>query len=183
VEIVVLVVAIVIGAVLLGFNRLVRLRNRVEAAWADLDVQLTRRRDLIPNLVSTVQGYAEHERGLFTHVAQARADAARVADTRARADAEAAIDDRLGRLLVVAEAYPELEADARFRELSDELIATENKIAFSRQLYNDTVDAYRTAIESFPGLLYARPLGFAPRAFFVASGSERLPGAVRLGGE
>lgn len=180
--VVVIVVALVIGAAMLGFNQLVKLRNRVEAAWADLDVQLTRRRDLIPSLVETVQGYAAHERNVIQEIANARTTAAGAAGRRTRANAEAVIDERLGQLLLLAEAYPDLKADDRFLELSDELVATENKIAFSRQLYNDTVDAYRTATESFPGVLYAGPLGFHPPDFFVASDTERLPGTIRLKG-
>jgi LemA protein len=172
----VLAVALAVG---LGYNRLVRLRNRAESAYADIDVQLRRRYDLIPNLVATVQAYATHERTLLEEVTAARADAI-AAEGRTR---QAAQEDRITagvrRLLAVAEAYPELRADERFRDLHDELVATENKIAFSRQLYNDTVQRYRDATQSFPLLLLAGPLGFHPPEFFAARGAERA--AVQSG--
>ena len=164
------------------FNRLIKLRNRVEAAWADLDVQLTRRRRLIPNLVAVVRGYAEHERRLLEDVVAARAGAdvaaARAAGDAASdrggvADAEDALGKRAGQMLLLAESYPDLKADERFRDLSDELVATENKIAFSRQLYNDTVDAYATATQSVPGVLLAKPLGFQAPDFFAAEPATR----------
>ena len=182
-------VELVVGAALLAvlalvllllFNRLVKLRNRVEAAWADLDVQLTRRRDLLPNLVTVVQAYAAHESRLFEAVTAARHRVHEARGARGRAVAETTLAEHVEQLLIVAEAYPDLKADRRFRELSDELTATENKIAFSRQLYNDTVDAYRTAAQSFPGVLIAGPLGFTPPDFFAAHPDERDPDNVRI---
>lgn len=180
--------ALVLVVPLFVYNRLVKLRNRVEAAWSDLDVQLVRRAELVPNLVQVVKGYAAHERSTIEAVAAARrhlAEQAAAAVGRGRqgtvgqsprgAADRAAVEDELGRrvdrLVAVAEDYPELRADERFRQLSDELTATENKIAFSRQLYNDTVNAYRTATEAFPGVLVAGPLGFEPPDFFMPRGS------------
>lgn len=170
-------IAIVVLAVLLLYNGLVRRRNRVEAAWADLDVQLSRRWSLLPNLITTVAAYASHERAVAVDAAALRSVARRENDVRARADAEAAIDGALDRLVAVAEAYPQLRADERFAALIDELVATENKVAFSRQLYNDTVQRYRTALESFPGVLLA-PLLSAPPDFFTAGPDERPAGSV-----
>ena len=171
-------VVVVAFAVWWGYNRLVTLRNRVEAAWADLDVHLERRRALIPNLVAVVEGYAEHERDVLESVTAARATGDQAADTRSQSDAEAAVDDSLGRVVALAEAYPDLKADARFRELHTELVATENKIAFSRQLYNDTVTALRNRLQSFPGNLYARRLGFELPELFAADVGAR--GAARV---
>lgn len=159
--------------VLLGYNRLVRLRNRTEAAWADLDVQLVRRRSLIPDLVTTVGAYADHERQLFEAVTSARLEADRPHGRGEQAAAEARLDASLRPLLAVAEAYPDLRADARFQALHDELVATENKIAFSRQLYNDTVTAFRNAVESFPGTIYAGVAGFEPPERFALREDQR----------
>ena len=167
------VAAVIALTPLVVFNRLVKLRNRVEAAWADLDVQLTRRSDLVPNLVTVVKAYAAHERDVLQAAAAARERVQRAHTGHGRAAAEFALSEEVSRVLLVAEAYPELKADERFRELSDELVATENKVAFSRQLYNDTVDAYRTAAQSFPGSLIARPLGFELPEFFAAEPAAR----------
>ena len=170
-------------AALLTFNRLVKLRNRVTSAWADLDVQLTRRRDLVPNLVAVVKAFAAHEQRLFDAVTAARDSANSAQNAGRRATAEEALGKGSSGGLAVAEAYPQLRADKRFRELSDELIATENKIAFSRQLYNDTVDAYRTAAQSFPGMFVAGPFGFAVPDFFAAEPATRADGTIWLAGD
>lgn len=180
------VAGLLLLAVLVLYNRLVRLRNRTQSSWADLDVQLQRRHALLPNLVETVQGYARHERETLAAVTAARTAAVR-ADAEGRpgrlAAAEERLDGAVGELVAVAEAYPELRADERFRALHDELVATENKIAFSRQLYNDTVTAYRVAIEGLPGRLLAGPLGFEAPELFAAGATERQAVAVELGGE
>lgn len=159
--------------VLLMYNRLVRLRNRVQSAQADLEVQLTRRHDLIPNLVETVSAYARHERATLEEITTARAHgvAARTAAEEAAADEQ--VTAALGRVIAVAEAYPDLKADERFRALHDELVATENKLAFSRQLYNDTVQSLRDATQSVPGVWLAGPLGFEEPPFFAARSDER----------
>ena len=164
--------ALVVALVLL-YNRLVTLRNRVENAWAQVDVQLRRRYDLIPNLVETVKGYASHERETFEAVTQARSGAQQAQGPAEQSAAEGILGQALGRLFAVAEDYPELQADENFRQLQDELAETENKIAVSRQVYNDTVLTYNTAIQTFPGLLVAGPFGFARKDFFELEGEAR----------
>jgi LemA protein len=171
--IVIAVVAALVVALILLYNNLVRLRNRVANAWAQVDVQLRRRYDLIPNLVETVKGYAEHERGTFEAVTEARARAQGAQGVQDQAQAENMLSQALGRLFAVAEAYPELQADENFRQLQDELAQTENRIAVSRQVYNDTVLTYNNAIQTFPALLVAGPFGFAAREFFEAEGEVR----------
>ncbi|MBA3427779.1 MAG: LemA family protein [Actinobacteria bacterium] len=167
-----IVVALVLGLVLL-YNRLVTLRNRVQNAWAQVDVQLKRRYDLIPNLVETVKGYAAHERGTFEAVTNARSRAQAAQSPGEQAQAEGILGQALGRLFAVAEDYPELQADENFRQLQDELAQTENRIAVSRQVYNDTVLTYNNAIQTVPGVLVAGPFGFAQREFFEAEEATR----------
>ena len=171
--VIVVIVALLVIALITLYNRFVRLRNRVENAWAQIEVQLKRRHDLIPNLVETVKGYAAHERGTFEAVTEARA-AAQGARTPAEAgQAEGILSQALGRLFAVAEAYPELQADENFRQLQSELAETENRIAVSRQVYNDTVLTYNNAIQTFPGVVLAGPLGFAQREFFETDETQR----------
>ena len=167
------VVALLVVGVVLLYNRLVTLRNRVENAWAQVDVQLRRRYDLIPNLVETVKGYAAHERETFEAVTQARTRAQSAQGPAEQSAAEGILGQALGRLLAVAEAYPELQADENFRQLQDELAQTENRIAVSRQVYNDTVLTYNNAIHTVPGLLIAGPFGFARKDFFELEGEAR----------
>ena len=167
------IVAALVVALVLLYNRLVSLRNRVENAWAQVDVQLRRRYDLIPNLVETVKGYAAHERETFEAVTAARARAQSATGPAEQSAAEGILGQALGRLLAVAEAYPELQADENFRQLQDELAQTENRIAVSRQVYNDTVLTYNTAIQTVPGLLVAGPFGFAKKDFFELEGEAR----------
>jgi LemA protein len=163
----------------------VKLRNRAEAAWSDIDVHLARRHELIPNLVATVRGYAGHERATLDAVVAARDAATALEGTGAgrQEAAEDALDRAVARLAAVAEAYPDLRADARFRDLAAELSSTESKVAFSRQLYNDTATAYRTATESFPILLLAGQLGFIAPPLFQAEAGARPAIAVDLDGE
>jgi LemA protein len=160
-----ILVLIAIALVVL-YNRLVTLRNRVDNAWAQVEVQLKRRWDLIPNLVETVKGYAAHERGTFDSVTQARARAQQAQTPAETAQAEGILGAALGRLFAVAEAYPELQADENFRQLQDELAQTENRVATSRQVYNDTVLTFNNAVQTFPGLVVAGPFGFDVREFF-----------------
>ena len=167
------VVALLVVALVLLYNNLVRLRNRVENAWAQVDVQLRRRYDLIPNLVETVKGYAAHERGTFEAVTEARARAQAAGTVQEQAGAENMLSQALGRLFAVAEAYPELQADENFRQLQEELAQTENRIAVSRQVYNDTVLTYNNAIQTVPGVVVAGPFGFAKREFFEAEDAVR----------
>jgi LemA protein len=161
----VVIVLLVIYAIAL-YNGLVQKRNRVDNAWAQIEVQLKRRHDLIPNLVETVKGYAAHERGVFESVTQARAAAVGAQGVQQTAAAEGILGQALGRLFAVAEAYPDLKASTNFLELQDQLSDTENKIAVSRQVYNDTVLTFNNAIQVFPAVLVAGPLGFTKREFF-----------------
>jgi LemA protein len=173
----VIVIVVIVALLLLGlvvlYNRFVRLRNRVDNAWAQIEVQLKRRWDLIPNLVETVRGYAAHERGTFEAVTEARANAQRAQGPAETAAAEGILGQALGRLFAVAEAYPELQADENFRQLQDELAGTENRIAVSRQVYNDTVLTFNNAIQTFPGVVLAGPFGFAAREFFETDETQR----------
>jgi LemA protein len=163
---------------ILVFNQLVRHRNRVENSWSGIDVQLRRRYDLIPNLIETVKGYATHERELFEQVTKARTRAIEAGSVTDQAQAETEITRSLGRLLAVAEAYPQLRANENFLALQEELTATESKIAFARQFYNDQVMRYNTLIEQFPSLVMARIGGFRQREFFEAEEDSR--GAVAV---
>ena len=164
---VILALIVVVALVLVAlYNRLVRLRNRVDNAWAQIEVQLKRRWDLIPNLVESVKGYAAHERGTFEAVTQARTAAQNAKGPAEIAQAEGILSQALGRLFAVAEAYPELRATENFQQLQAQLSETEDKVAVSRQVYNDTVLTYHNAIQTFPGAVLAGPFGFTPREFF-----------------
>jgi LemA protein len=166
------VLVIVALVVLLGlwavaiYNRLVQGRNRVDSAWAQIEVQLKRRWDLIPNLVETVKGYAAHERGTFEAVTQARTAAQQAQGPAATAQAEGILGQALGRLFAVAEAYPELKASQNFLDLQGQLRDTENLIATARQGYNDAVLSFNNAIQTFPAVLLANSFGFTKREFF-----------------
>ena len=170
--VVALVVLLGLALVLL-YNRLVTLRNRVDNAWAQVDVQLRRRYDLIPNLVETVKGYASHERATFEEVTRARAAAEGARGVAEQAQAENALTAAIGRLFAVAEAYPELRATENFQQLQGELSETETRIAVSRQVYNDTVLTFNTAIQTIPANLVAGPLGFRARPFFEVEDAAR----------
>jgi LemA protein len=178
--IVIVVVLVLIGLLLVWlYNNLVRLRNRVDNAWAQVEVQLKRRWDLIPNLVETVKGYAAHERETFEAVTAARGRAQQAGNPAEAAQAEGILGAALGRLFAVAEAYPELQADENFRQLQGELAETENKVATSRQVYNDTVLTFNNAVQTFPGLVIAGPFGFTIREFFeVEDQAQREPPSV-----
>ena len=178
---IVILVLVAVAALLLVvlYNRFVRLRNRVDNAWAQIEVQLKRRWDLIPNLVETVKGYAAHERETFENVTQARARAQQAQTPAESAQAEGILGQALGRLFAVAEAYPELQADENFRQLQSELSETENRIAVSRQVYNDTVLTFNNAIQTVPGVFFAGFFGFDKREFFdVEDEAQRQPPVV-----
>jgi len=173
-----LAVVVVLAIYLIAlYNGLVQKRNRVDNAWAQIEVQLKRRRDLIPNLVETVKGYAAHERGTFEAVTQARAAAAGAQGPAETAAAEGFLSQALGRLFAVAEAYPDLKANVNFLDLQTQLQDTENKIAISRQVYNDTVLTFNNAIQVFPAVLLAGPFGFMKREFFEVedAGDREVP--------
>jgi len=162
------------------YNRLVRLRNRAENAWAQVDVQLRRRYDLIPNLVESVKGYAAHERETFEAVTQARARAEQAGTVQEQADAENVLSAALGRLLAVAEAYPELRATENFQQLQGQLTETEQQIAVARQVYNDAVLTYDTALETVPTSIIAGIFNFRPRVYFEVEGAAREAPQVRF---
>jgi LemA protein len=164
---IILAVAVVLAIYLIAlYNGLVQKRNRVDNSWAQIDVQLKRRRDLIPNLIETVKGYAAHERGTFEAVTQARAAAAGAQGPAQTAAAEGFLSQALGRLFAVAEAYPELKANVNFLDLQAQLKDTEDKIAVSRQVYNDTVLTFNNSIQVFPAVMIAGPFGFTKREFY-----------------
>ena len=179
--VILVIVALLVIALITLYNRFVRLRNRVDNAWAQIEVQLKRRWDLIPNLVETVKGYAEHERGTFEAVTEARANAQRAQGPAETAAAEGILGAALGRLFAVAEAYPELQADENFRQLQDELAGTENRIAVERRKYNETVQRYNTDIELFPKNIAASLFGFQRNdAYFKAEGAARETPKVKF---
>jgi len=151
-----------------GYNTMVAMKERVEAAWAQVENQLQRRNDLIPNLVEVTKGYATHEREIFDHVADARARLIAGGSRDQRIDAANDLSGALGRLLALAERYPDLKANQQFARLSDELAGTENRIAVERMRYNDAVREYNAYIKSVPAVVYARAFGFQPQQYFEA---------------
>ena len=180
---------IVIAAVVLlvlwtiwAFNRLVKYRNRTDEGWSQIDVQLRRRYDLIPNLVQTVEGYATHERETFEEVTKARSRAESAQGVAGQATAENAVSSGLRQLLAVAENYPDLKANANFLALQEELTGTESKIAYARQYYNDQVRLLNTAIQSFPSSILAKAFHYAPREFFDIEDAVRAPVQVDFEG-
>jgi LemA protein len=165
--IVVVVLLVLLGLGLaLVYNRLVRSRNRSENAWAQVDVQLKRRADLIPNLVEAVKGYAAHEQGTFEEVTRARTAAQQAQGVADKAQAENVLTEAIGKLFAVSEAYPQLRASENFQQLQAQLGETEQKIAVSRQVYNDTVLTYDNALESVPTNVVAGMFGFEKRPYF-----------------
>jgi LemA protein len=166
--IIVTVVVVLIVVVVAMYNGLVRDRNRVDNSWAQVDVQLKRRYDLIPNLVETVKGYASHEQQTFERVTEARSAAQSAQGPAEQAEAENFLTSALRQLFAVAEAYPELRASENFQGLQAELSETENRIAVSRQIYNDTVLTYNNKVQQVPTNLVASAFGFDQREFFEA---------------
>ncbi len=156
-----------------SFNRLVALRQAWRRAFADIDVQLKQRHDLIPNLVETVKGYAAHESSVFTQVTQARAAAMRATTVPEKSAAEGQLSGALANLLAVAENYPQLKANENFRALQDELTDLENKIAAARRFLNNAVAEYNIAIQQFPGVLFAGMFGFEPATMFELDAAEK----------
>jgi LemA protein len=177
----VLLVAALLAAAAWLYNGLVRLRNQVASAWAQIDVQLKRRHDLIPNLVAAVQGYMAHERELLERVTAARTRALAATGTGAIGAAEGALSQAVAGLLAVMERYPDLKAHQNTLALQEELVTTENRIGFARQLYNDLVARYNTRQQVFPVNLVAAALGFRPAEFFQADATDRAVPRVDLG--
>jgi LemA protein len=170
--IIIAVVVLIVLLFVLSYNGLVRLRTRVDDAWAQIEVQLKRRHDLIPNLVETVKGYAAHERETLDSVVQARNQAVSAAGPQQQGQAEGVLSQALGRLFALAEAYPNLKANENFLNLQEELTSTEDRVAYARQFYNDSVMSYNTKIQSIPPRLYAGAMGFTPRQFFEIQAPE-----------
>jgi LemA protein len=171
-----IVLLIIVGLAIYGvmsFNRLVALRNRVDSAWAQIDVQLKRRHDLIPNLVETVKGYAAHERETLERVVQARNIAVAAQGPQAQAQAEDALSGTLKTLFAVTEAYPDLKANQNFLQLQEELTSTEDRIAYARQFFNDSVQKLNTTIETFPSMFFAGPAKATRREYFQTDEADR----------
>ncbi|MBI5115004.1 LemA family protein [Candidatus Poribacteria bacterium] len=164
--IVLIVFVVFVFYVVLAYNRLVTLRNRIKNAWAQIDVQLKRRYDLIPNLVETVKGYAKHERDVFEKVTEARARAIGASSVKDQGQAENQLTGALKTLFAVAESYPELKANQNFMMLQEELAGTEGKIAYARQFYNDNVMQYNILREKFPTNIIAGIFNFGPQDMF-----------------
>ncbi|HYY07813.1 MAG TPA: LemA family protein [Actinomycetota bacterium] len=178
--VVVALVVLVLLSLVWIYNRLVTLRIRVDNGWSQIDVQLRRRADLIPNLVETVKGYAAHERELFERVTEARARSIGASGVGEQADAENQVTSGLRQLLAVVENYPDLKANQNFLALQEELVATESKIAYARQFYNDQVTKLNTLIQSFPSSIVAGAFGFTTRPFFEIDEPTRGPVQVDL---
>jgi LemA protein len=179
--IILIVLVVVIGLVFVVlYNGLVALRNKVEAAWAQIDVQLTRRFELIPNLVETVKGYAAHEKETLDAVISARNMAQSASGPAEAAAADNVLTGALKSVFALAEAYPDLKANQNFLTLQETLTATEDKIAYSRQFYNDTVNRYNTKIQSVPSSLVANMFHFTEREYFEAGGEARGPVSVQF---
>ena len=172
-HIIIIAVAVIILWIIAIFNGLIRLKNRTDEAWSDIDVQLKRRHDLIPNLIETVKGYAAHEKQAFESVTNARTKAISAQGIEEKAKAENALSNTLKTLFAVAEAYPDLKANANFLELQRELSDTENKIQAARRFYNGNVRDINIKIETFPSRIIAGMLGFKKREFFAADEEEK----------
>lgn len=173
--------ALLVGVAAWLYNSLVTLRNQVRNAWAQIDVQLKRRHDLIPNLVEAVRGYLAHEREVFQRIAEARSRALAAAGAAAAGAAESQLSRAVGQLIATIERYPDLKADGNVLALQEELVTTENRIGFARQLYNDLVARYNTRQQVFPVNLVAAALGFRPAEFFELEAAERAVPRVGLG--
>ena len=179
--IVLAIIAVIVIFLVVLYNGLVKLRNRIENAWAQIDVQLKRRYDLIPNLVETVKGYATHEQQTFTRVTEARAEAMKAGTIEATQGAEAKLSGALADLRAVAEAYPDLRATENFQKLQDDLNEIEDEIQASRRIYNSNVQAYNTKIQIFPNSVVANSGGFTAREFFeIENAAEREPVEVKF---
>jgi LemA protein len=179
----IVIVVLVLLAVLMFvvmYNGLIRRKNRIDDAWAQIDVQLKRRYDLIPNLVETVKGYAAHERETFEKVTEARNMAVNAQGPAQQAEAENVLTGALKSLFAVSEAYPDLKANQNFLNLQEELTGTEGRIAYARQFYNDTVYSWNTKIQQFPAVTIASMFHFTPREYFRTEDESRGPVEVQF---
>lgn len=176
-----IVVVVVIFMTIVGiYNNLVTLRNRVDNAWQNIETQLQRRNDLVPNLVETVKGYASHEKETLDAVTEARAAASSASTPEDKMAADNVLTGALRQLLMVAEAYPDLKANANFTQLQNSLEDTENKISYARQSYNDCVLNYNNGIQTFPGNIFAGIFQFKPRTGFEAAEADRSVPQVKF---
>jgi LemA protein len=179
--IVIVLVVVLVGFLILSYNGLVRSRNQVENAWSQIDVQLKRRLDLIPNLVETVKGYAAHERETLEAVVNARNNALAAPDTPpAQAEANNMLSGALRQLFALSEAYPDLKANQNFLALQEELTATEGRVAYARQFYNDSVLTYDNKLESFPTVIIAKMFNFEAKEYFEAEDQARTAPTVQF---
>ncbi len=179
--IVIIVVVILVAFLIISYNGLVRSRNQVENAWSQIDVQLKRRIDLIPNLVETVKGYAAHERETLQAVVDARNSAIAAPDTpAAQAEANDMLSGALRQLFALSEAYPDLKANQNFLALQEELTATEGRVAYARQFYNDSVLTYDNKLESFPTVIIAKMFNFEAKEYFEADDQARIAPTVQF---
>jgi LemA protein len=175
-----IIAVVIVLWIVLGYNRLVRLRNRIDNAWSQIDVQLKRRADLVPNLVNTVKGYAKHEKSVFENVTKARSAIMKAETVADKAKADNMITSALKSLFAVAENYPNLKANQNFLQLQEELSGIESKIAYARQFYNDSVLRLNNSVKMFPTNLLANWFGFKEREFFKVEGAEREPVKVEF---
>lgn len=178
---IILIIAVLLVLWLVGlYNGLITKRNRVKNSWAQIDVQLKRRFDLIPNLIETVKGYAKHEAGTFESVTKARTMYTNAATPEEAMKANAEMTGALGRLFAVAESYPELKANTNFLQLQEELTRIEDKIGFARQFYNDTALTYNNAVQMFPSNIFANMFGFREEPYFQAEENEKTVPQVKF---
>jgi len=173
-------ILVVLALLVLVYNGLVKARNMVENSWSQIDVQLKKRFDLVPNLVETVKGYAKHEREVFQKVSEARSAMMRAQGVADKAKANDMLTGALKTLFAIAEAYPKLEASANFKELQEELSDIEGKIAYARQFYNDAVLEYNNSIQTVPNNVIAGSMGFGKKEFFAIEGEEKKPVKVKF---
>ena len=178
--VVLLVIAVVGAGFIWIYNALVSDRNQVKAAWSDIDVQLVRRHDLLPQLVTTVKAYAAHEKATLLAVTELRTRSEAAKHLPQKAAVEAEVEQALHNLIVVAEAYPQLKADQNFLQLQRDLVAIEDHIQYARRFYNGAVRIFNTRIQSFPHLLLAQPMGFRAAEYFEVDADQRGPVKVEL---
>ena len=180
IAIIIILIIIVIATIIHMYNNLVGLRNRVKNSYAQIDVQLKRRNDLIPNLVETVKGYAAHEKGVLEEVTKARTGVMNASTIEETSAADNQLTGALKTLFAVAENYPDLKANSNFQQLQSELSETEDKIAYARQFYNDTVQHFNTTIMMFPNNIFARILKFEEKEYFKVSDEDKKRVDVKL---
>ncbi|HKU14720.1 MAG TPA: LemA family protein [Steroidobacteraceae bacterium] len=175
-----LILAIIAVWLVFSYNRLVRLRNQVRTAWADIDVQLTRRHDLVPQLVAAVRGYASHEQAVLQAVTDLRAQAVTLQSPARLGEVETALEQALTRVLALKEAYPDLKASENFSQLQRDLVKVEETLQYARRFYNGAVRDYNDGVQRIPDVVIARPFGFSSAEFYQARDEERAAAQVQL---